>query len=79
MSQYKTTILINITLFVIISVVNSQEYVNNNIINRQKGNILRNLTNTQQYEDNIVTSSLDASNPIRFIYRGFREVYSRYI
>lgn len=49
-----------------------------NIINRSKGNILRNLTRTQQYQDNIVTSQLDASNPIRLFYRGFREVYKRY-
>lgn len=51
----------------------------NNIINRSKGNILRNLTRTHQYQDNIVTSQLDASNPIRLFYRGFREVYKRLV
>ncbi|XP_055596724.1 phospholipase B1, membrane-associated-like [Uranotaenia lowii] len=46
-------------------------------INRQRGNILKNLTKTHSYEDHIVTSSLDASRPIRMFYRGFREVYNR--
>lgn len=68
---------LTIIIFAIITITNGQKLLNDNIINRQKGNILKDITDTQQYEDNIVTSSLDASNPIRFIYRGFREVYSR--
>lgn len=68
----KTIILITLTL--IISVINGD---NENVINRQRGNILRNLTQTHQYENNIVTSQLDASSPIRYIYRGLREVYAR--
>lgn len=68
-----TIILVALT---IINITNGQQQ--NNIINRSKGNILRNLTRTQQYQDNIVTSQLDASNPIRLFYRGFREVYKRY-
>ncbi|XP_055535523.1 phospholipase B1, membrane-associated-like isoform X1 [Wyeomyia smithii] len=48
-----------------------------NSINRLRGNILKNLTGTQEYENHIVTSKLDASMPIRMFYRGFREVYNR--
>ncbi|KAL1373949.1 hypothetical protein pipiens_018357, partial [Culex pipiens pipiens] len=48
-----------------------------NRINRQRGNILKNLTLTHEYENHIVTSQLDASMPIRMFYRGFREVYNR--
>ena len=46
-------------------------------ISRIKGNIFRNLTTTQEFEDHIVTSSLDESNLIRMFYRGIREFYSR--
>lgn len=46
-------------------------------ISRLKGNILTNLTGTQEFEDHIVTSSLDNSYLIRMVYRGIREVYSR--
>lgn len=48
-----------------------------NRINRQRGNILKNLTKTHEYEHHIVTSQLDASTPIRMFYRGFREIYNR--
>lgn len=48
-------------------------------ISRYRGNILRNLTLTHEYEDHIVTSSLDNSQWIRNIYRGVREFYSRLI
>lgn len=48
-------------------------------ISRYRGNILRNLTLTQEYEDHIVTSSLDNSQWIRNIYRGIREFYSRIV
>lgn len=50
----------------------------NNRINRKRGNILRNLTRTHEYDDNIVTSQLDASTPVRQFYRSFRDVYNRY-
>lgn len=46
-------------------------------ISRLKGNIFQGLTGTQEFEDNIVTSSLDNSQLIRMFYRGIREVYSR--
>ncbi|XP_037917626.1 phospholipase B1, membrane-associated-like [Hermetia illucens] len=48
-----------------------------NVIGRMRGNIFRNLTKTQQYENNIVTSRLDSSAQIRKLYRNFRELYSR--
>ncbi|XP_058461606.1 phospholipase B1, membrane-associated-like [Malaya genurostris] len=48
-----------------------------NQINRWRGNILKNLTGTHEYENHIVTSQLDASMPIRMFYRSFREVYNR--
>ena len=47
------------------------------VISRQRGNLLRNLTMQHQYENNIVTSRLDGSMPIRWVYRGIREMYSR--
>lgn len=46
-------------------------------ISRSKGNIFQNLTGNQEFEDHIVTSSLDNSQLIRMFYRGIREVYSR--
>lgn len=49
-----------------------------NRINRQRGNILRNLTRTHAYEDNIVTSQLDASERVRQFYRSIRDIYNRY-
>lgn len=70
--KYSTIILVILAIS-----INGQPQEQNNVINRSKGNILRNLTRTQQYQDNIVTSQLDASNPIRLFYRGFREVYKR--
>ncbi|XP_052873447.1 phospholipase B1, membrane-associated-like [Anopheles cruzii] len=48
-----------------------------NRISRERGNILKNLTGTQEYENHIVTSRLDASEPVRMMYRGIREVYNR--
>ena len=46
-------------------------------INRMRGNILRNLTGTHEYDDHIVTSQLDVSQPAIWFYRGFRELYNR--
>jgi len=46
-------------------------------ISRLTGNILTNLTGTQQFENHIVTSQLDNSYVIRMLYRGIREMYSR--
>lgn len=51
----------------------------NEKISRLKGNILRNLTGTQEFENHIVTSQLDNSYLIRMFYRGIREVYSRLV
>lgn len=44
-------------------------------ISRSKGNILRNLQDTQEFEDHIVTSNLDNPGFMRMIYRGIREIY----
>lgn len=44
-------------------------------ISRSKGNILRNLQETQEFEDHIVTSNLDRPGFMRMIYRGLREIY----
>lgn len=46
-------------------------------ISRLKGSIFTNLTGHQEFEDHIVTSSLDSSQLIRMFYRGIREVYTR--
>lgn len=48
-------------------------------ISRHKGNILTNLTGHQEFENHIVTSSLDGSPWIRMIYRNVREMYSRLV
>lgn len=50
-----------------------------NRISRQRGNILRNLTGTQSYYQNIVTSPLDASVGIRHVYRSMRDLYNKYV
>lgn len=49
-----------------------------NRISRLRGNILRNLTRTHEYEDNIVTSQLDASVGVRQVYRTIRDIYNRF-
>lgn len=48
-------------------------------ISRLKGNIFQNLTGNQEFDNHIVTSSLDNSPLIRMVYRGIREVYSRLV
>lgn len=50
-----------------------------NRISRLRGNVLRNITHTQSYQNNIVTSPLDASDGIRQVYRSLRDVYNKYI
>lgn len=47
----------------------------NTKISRSKGNILRNLQETQEFEDHIVTSNLDNPGLMRMLYRGLREIY----
>jgi hypothetical protein len=74
MKNHKT-ILVSLLLILIVNSINSQNH--NNVISRSRGNILRNLTRTHTYVNNVVTSQLDASVPIRWFYRGFREVYNR--
>lgn len=51
---------------------------NSNRINRMRGSIITNLTRTHAYEDDIVTSHLDASHRIRQFYRMIRDVYNKY-
>lgn len=48
-----------------------------NRINRARGNVLTNLTKTHAYDDDIVTSHLDASAQIRNFYRIVRDVYNK--
>lgn len=50
---------------------------NSNRINRMRGNILQNLTRTHEYDDNIVTSQLDASVRVRQFYRDIRNIYNK--
>lgn len=57
--------------------INCQTIRNSNRINRMRGNILRNLTRTHAYDDNIVTSQLDASERVRQFYRTVRNIYDR--
>lgn len=56
---------------------NNNNNPDSNRINRQRGNILRNLTRTHAYDDNIVTSQLDASERVRQFYRSIRDIYNR--
>lgn len=56
----------------------SEQSRTSNRISRLRGNILRNLTRTHEYENNIVTSQLDASVGVRQLYRTIREIYNRY-
>lgn len=51
---------------------------NSNRINRMRGSIITNLTRTHAYDDDIVTSHLDASVRIRQFYRMFRDIYNKY-
>lgn len=60
-----------------IYLVNAQQQPNR--ISRQRGNVLRNLTRTQSYQNDIVTSPLDASDGIRQVYRTLRDVYNKYL
>lgn len=48
-----------------------------NRINRMRGNILQNLTRTHEYDDDIVTSQLDASVRVRQFYRDIRNIYNK--
>lgn len=66
-------------IFVKILIVAAQRQSADLRISRIKGNIFRNLTATQEFEDHIVTSSLDNSPLIRMFYRGIREFYSRLV
>lgn len=50
---------------------------NSNRINRMRGSIITNLTRTHAYDDDIVTSHLDASVRIRQFYRMIRDVYNK--
>lgn len=43
-----------------------------------RGSIITNITRTHAYDDDIVTSHLDASVRIRQIYRMIRDVYNKY-
>lgn len=52
---------------------------NSNRINRMRGNILQNLTRTHAYDDNIVTSQLDASMRVRQFYRDIRNIYNKWV
>lgn len=50
-----------------------------NRINRIRGSVITNLTRTHAYDDDIVTSHLDASVRIRSFYRMIRDVYNKYV
>lgn len=65
-------------IFIVVSSSEAQQNVDTKI-SRVKGNILRNITGTQEFEDHIVTSSLDNSMMIRMFYRGLREFYNRLV
>lgn len=55
----------------------AQQSTNLNRISRLRGNVLRNITRTQSYQNDIVTSPLDASDGIRQVYRSLRDVYNK--
>lgn len=50
-----------------------------NRISRLRGNILQNLTRTHAYENDIVTSQLDASAGLRQAYRTIRDLYNKFV
>lgn len=64
-------------IIIVVCVIDNLQCQNHNRISRDRGNILRNITRTQAYVDNIVTSQLDASVPARQIYRTIRDIYNR--
>ena len=67
------------TIICINNSVHCQRAINNNRISRLRGNILRNITQTHEFDDNIVTSQLDASVGIRQFYRNIRDIYNRFV
>lgn len=68
-------VLFVILLIVPFSSIRGQQNVQEPKISRNGGNIIRNLTKTHSYEDNIVTSKLDTMQPVIWMYRGIREIY----
>lgn len=71
-------VLVCVFILIVLYKSEAQQHVDTKI-SRLKGNILRNITGTQEFEDHIVTSSLDNSMMIRMFYRGFREFYNRLV
>lgn len=59
--------------------VRSLQRIESNRINRIRGSVITNLTRTHAYDDDIVTSHLDASVRIRQFYRMIRDVYHKYV
>lgn len=66
----RVTVVLFFTLLFIASVVKGQK------ISRKGGIPLWNLTRTHEYEGNIVTSPLDTMTPVKWLYRGIRELYN---
>lgn len=77
--MFRKLVLISCVLYVIyLNECVCQRVQNSNRINRMRGSIITNLTRTHSYDDDIVTSHLDASTRIRKIYRMIRDVYNKY-
>lgn len=72
------TPLMTVLLVVVVYAVACSSAADNRI-SRQRGNILRNLTASHAYVENIVTSPLDASVGIRQVYRTVRDIYNKYV
>lgn len=77
--MFRKLVLISCVLYVIyLNECVCQRVQNSNRINRMRGSIITNLTRTHSYDDDIVTSHLDASTRIRKFYRMIRDVYNKY-
>lgn len=75
--MYKVIVSIILLLFIMNNGLYCTAARPSNRINRIQGSVLRNLTRTHSYDDNIVTSHLDASLRIRKFYRMIRDVYNK--
>ena len=76
--MYKRLLILFICILHLNNVCSSQR-TESNRINRIRGSVITNLTRTHAYDDDIVTSHLDASVRIRQFYRMIRDVYNKYV
>lgn len=64
------------TQIILIAILSITHCTNSQKFSRKGGIPLWNLTRTHEYEGNIVTSPLDTMQPVKWLYRGIRELYN---